>query len=63
MPQLDLTELEAKVLWLILDTPRTTRLPGSLGDAEDSLFVKAYRLYRGYPPKEDGMNYLLWMLL
>jgi hypothetical protein len=52
MPQLDLTELEAKVLWLILDSVHPGQGEPDRRAAEDSLFEKAYRAYRGMPPQE-----------
>lgn len=46
MPQLDLTELEAKVAWIILDKFPGHWLPLGLEDAERSLYEKVYRAYR-----------------
>lgn len=53
MPQLDLTETEAKVLWVILDRGEHREfLSDELRVVEDGLFAKVYRAYRGMPPQE-----------
>jgi hypothetical protein len=57
MRRLELTELECKLMWLILDQRKDDQrlgleiLPGSrtFAEAEASLFDKVYRAYRGYP--------------
>lgn len=53
MPTLELSELEAKVLWVILDLRAAyfKYLPSDLAEAEGTLFDKAYRAYRGMPPE------------
>lgn len=52
MPQLDLTELEAKTLWLVLEQAEDLVLPVELWPTKCDLFEKAYRAYRGMPPQE-----------
>jgi hypothetical protein len=57
MRHLELTELECKLMWLILDQRKDDRrlgleiFPGSraFDEAETSLFDKVYRAYRGIP--------------
>lgn len=57
MPTLELSETEAKVLWLALDRESQVPWPSPQenGDefwaAWDTLFWKAYRAYRGMPPE------------
>jgi hypothetical protein len=52
MPTLDLTELEAKVAWLIVDRSNPVALPEALRESERTLFAKVYRAYRGMPPEK-----------
>ena len=53
MPQLELTELEAKVLWLIMDDIRENPFSDiEMYNASLALWDKVYRAYREMPPKE-----------
>lgn len=53
MPQLNLTDLEAKVAWLIVDRERVYQFADTaLQEAERKLFAKLYRAYRGMPTRE-----------
>lgn len=59
MPQLELTELEAKALWLILDRWNQNPdhgLPESwpFAISEVTLFDKVYRAYRGMPQRRPA---------
>jgi hypothetical protein len=51
MPQLELTELELKMVWLVLDAHRSRTCPWSpeMIAAGDSAFDKVYRAYRQMP--------------
>lgn len=52
MPQLDLTEMECKVLWLALDghAGEWWRHP-EVDAVVASVFEKVYRAFRGMPPR------------
>jgi hypothetical protein len=51
MPLDELTELELKMVWLVLDAHRSRPRVWSpeMIAAEDSAFDKVYRAYRGIP--------------
>jgi hypothetical protein len=55
MPLLDLTELELKIMWLLVDRhdggpdDNHTWRDTAMNDAEQTLFCKVYRAYRGIP--------------
>jgi hypothetical protein len=51
MPHLDLTELELKILWGVLDAYEFSFETIAENRAFDSAFDKVYRAYRGMPPK------------
>jgi hypothetical protein len=51
MPHLELTELECKVAWLVLDQHLMEPAfhEAGMAEAERTLFAKVYRAYRGIP--------------
>lgn len=57
MPQLDLTETEAKLIWLALERLAPVNLePAGLTDTWLALFPRVYRAYRGMPMPSEATS-------
>jgi hypothetical protein len=54
MPHLELSELELKTLWLMLERSDFSALPEGMRGAALETFGKVYRAYRGRPQEKTA---------